>query len=170
MLLTYFVVVVVGLACGGVALWLRLITRGRLPRWIILASVAGGMLGYTIYSEYTWYEHTAAQLDEGIVVLRTIDRSFMYQPWSYAVPITKQFTAVDQLGALRNPEQPGLVLADVFLFARFAPVISLPMLVDCDAPRRADIADADFDENGVPTVDAWIDLTTDDPLIQALCQ
>jgi hypothetical protein len=127
------------------------------------------MLGYTIYSEYTWFEQTAASLDDGIEVVESFPSSWMYQPWTYVVPVTKRFSAVDVAGARRNPELPGLVIADVYLFTRWSPVFSLPVLLDCPNTRRADIADARFDDTGLPVTDTWTELQPDDPLLSRLC-
>ena len=86
------------------------------------------------------------------------------------MPVTKRFITADVEGVRRNPSAPGMVIVDIYLYARFAPTTRLPALVDCANNRRADLADTTaFDDNGLPLVDCWIELSPNDPLHQTVC-
>jgi hypothetical protein len=61
-------------------------------------------------------------------------------------------------------------MADVILIGRRAPVARLQVLVDCDGPRRAEIAGTpEFDVDGALANANWTELPPDDPLAGAVC-
>ncbi|MES7593453.1 hypothetical protein U6M85_12405, partial [Cutibacterium acnes] len=57
-----------GLGAAGIALLLRAITLKKLPNWIIPVFAGAGMLGFQIYSEYTWFSHQRSLLPAGVEV------------------------------------------------------------------------------------------------------
>ena len=74
--------ILAGFMAAGVALSFRLLFK-KLPRWIVPAAAGLGMLGFQIYSEYTWFEHTKSRLPDGVSVVATHADPAFYKPWSY---------------------------------------------------------------------------------------
>ena len=56
MLFELIAAVVTGVALAGVAMLLRWLSRGLLPKWIVPTMAGLGMLGYSIWSEYSWFD------------------------------------------------------------------------------------------------------------------
>ncbi|MEM1313092.1 MAG: hypothetical protein AAGI51_00950 [Pseudomonadota bacterium] len=161
--------VVAALSGAGIALLARRMVPAS-PKWIVPVAAGAAMLGYSIWSEYTWRDRTVAALPEGVVVMEEIESRAMWRPWTYAAPQVLRFSAVDAAAARRNPDVPSMVMANVILMQRFAPTIVAPVLVDCAEGRRADIADGvEFDDDGAPLVEAWRPMAEEEPLRAALC-
>ena len=68
MLLDLIATLAAAFGCAGLALAARLISRGRLPRWIVPMSAGLGMLLFSVWNEYTWFDRVTAQLPETVVV------------------------------------------------------------------------------------------------------
>ncbi|MEM6439176.1 MAG: hypothetical protein AAF763_05695 [Pseudomonadota bacterium] len=161
--------IVAAVAAAGLAMLLRRVAPAA-PKWLVPAAAGAGLLGYSIWSEYSWHGRTVAALPEGVVVLEAIESRAMWRPWSYAAPQVLRFSAIDAGAARRNPDVPHMVIANVILMQRFAPTVVAPVLVDCAGGRRADIADGvAFDEDGAPRVDRWRRMDEGEPLRAALC-
>lgn len=155
-----------GLAAAGLALIAGHLSGGRLPRWFVPLAAGGAMLAYAVWSEYTWAGRTVAGLPEGVEVLTTVEETRLWKPWTYLVPQTTRIMALDRQGVLTNPDAQGILLADVYLFARWTPPAKRPQLVDCDKRARADVSSAALADPGTA---AWRRVDGDDPLIKALC-
>jgi hypothetical protein len=156
-----------GIAAAGLALIAGHLSGGRLPRWFVPVAAGAAMLGYAIWSEYTWAGRTMEGLPEGVEVLTTVEETRFWKPWTYLVPQTTRIMALDRQGVLRNPDADGILLADVYLFARWTPPAKRPQLVDCAAGARADVSSAALAD---PSQATWRSVDDDDPLMEALCQ
>jgi len=156
-----------GIAAAGLALIANHLTGGRLPRWTLPVAAGIAMLGYTIWSEYTWGPRTRAALPEGVEVLMTVEEARFWKPWSYVIPQTTRIMALDRASVQTNAQAPGILLADLYFFARWTPPAKRPQLVDCSRLARADVSDAALSD---PSGAAWRSAGRDDPLIEALCQ
>lgn len=154
-----------GFALAGLALALRVLTRRRLPAWIVPVAAAAGMLGFAIWNEYTWYARSVASLPEGVIVVRAQEESALWRPWTYVRPIVTRFTAVDTRATRTNAAAPGQVLTTVLLVGRWQPAISVPVLFDCPGSRRAPLVGA-ARTGGEP---AWEDLPPQDETLRAAC-
>jgi hypothetical protein len=75
----------------------------------------------------------------GIAVSWKNEQTAFWRPWSYIEPVTTRFTALDVKGAKRHPNQPGLVMVDVLLVARWQPVTPVKVVYDCQNAQRADL-------------------------------
>lgn len=87
-----------GLGAAGIALTLRFLSRKTLPKWIIPAFAGLGMLGYQIYTEYTWYDFKREQLLTQAPKAEVVDvqtGSMVWRPWTYLKPMVVGFTVVD---------------------------------------------------------------------------
>lgn len=105
-----------GLGAAGVALMLRLITRKKLPRWIIPAFAGAGMLSYQIYMEYTALDLIESRLPEGTVVLTTESESMPWRPWTYIKPLKTEMVALDLENAESRQIETGDVVARFVLY------------------------------------------------------
>ena len=170
MLFELIAAVVAGVALAGVALFLRWLSRGLLPKWIVPATAGVGMLCYSIWSEYSWFDRMNLALP-GIVVSWKNEQTAFWRPWSYYQPVTTRFTAVDLKAAKRNPNQPGLVMVDILLVARWQPVKPVKVVYDCPNAQRADLIDPSVsiaDDGGLVGAE-WRKVEPDDPAMKIAC-
>ncbi len=171
MFLELIATVFAGLAAAGVMMLLGRLTGGRLPRWLTPVAAGLAMIGVTIASEYGWYNRTVSTLPEGLTVAETVEKTAFYQPWTYLVPYIDRFVAVDA-GTLRShPDVPGQHIAQLYFFGRWSPVTEVPVLVDCDGSRRADLMDnTSFGADGAVLDVDWIAVDSDDPIVATVCE
>ena len=155
-----------GIAAAGLALVAGHLSGGRLPRWIIPLAAGGAMLGYAVWSEYSWAGRTTAGLPEGVEVLVTVTETRPWKPWTYVVPQTTRIMALDRAGVQTNPDAPDVQLADLYFFARWTPPAKRPQLVNCTTPARADLSEGALVD---PAAAIWREVDDSDPLIAALC-
>ncbi|MBS8225621.1 hypothetical protein [Vannielia litorea] len=160
-----------GVGCAGIAMLLNRLTGRRLPKWVMPIAAGAGMIGMTIYNEYTWYERTSARLPEGVTVAMTVEEQSWLRPWTQAWPYTKRFVAVDTGSARRNAALPDQHLLDLYFFGRWAPVNRAPLLLDCAARRSALLLDgADFGEDGAVADADWQAVPEGDPIHRIVCE
>lgn len=88
-----------GMAGAGIALLLRSLTRNRLPKWIIPVFAGLGMLTYTIYFEYTWFDTKQARLPEGSIVISAEKGEMLWRPWTMKFPMPLVYTVLDGANA-----------------------------------------------------------------------
>lgn len=162
MFLELIAVAVAGFAGAGAIMALRLVLGDRLPRWLVPVGAGLAMLAATISSEYNWFSRTAGALPEGVVVADSVTDTAPWRPWTYLVPLTDRFVAVDTGNLVQNEEQ-GLYMADLYFFGRWKPVQSVQMMIDCADGRRADPALGDGSDP------VWRDVGTEDPIVRTVC-
>ncbi|WP_170557787.1 hypothetical protein [Ruegeria atlantica] len=159
-----------GIAFAGVVMVLNKLTGGRLPRWMTPVAAGLGMIGMTIASEYSWYDRTRDTLPEGMTVIQEVESRAFYRPWTYAVPFVDRFAAIDAGSVRTNEQVPEQRLVELYLFGRWAPVSKLPVVVNCKEFSRANLADgAQFADDGRLLNADWIDVTANDPIVEATC-
>lgn len=157
-----------GFVAAGVVL---LLGRRFLPRWAAPVAAGVGMLGYTIWAEYSWYDRTAQTLPTGVVVTETATKTALWQPWTYALPMVHRFVALDRAATRRNDAQPGLRLTDLLLFERWSPVHAVPVVFDCPGQRRAALVEgAEFGAEGRIEGVTWVAVPEADPTLDAACK
>lgn len=166
----------VGTIMAGVAMalivWaINRVLKGRLPSWLVPISAGLAMLIAAVSSEYGWYERTTATMPRGLTVAQTIEEQVIYRPWTYAVPYISRFVAVDQTSVRTHPAQPDQRIVNLVFYGRWTRTARVPMLFDCAANQRADIADGvEFGQNGEVVGADWIKVKTDDPVIRVACK
>ncbi|WGW02387.1 hypothetical protein [Tropicibacter oceani] len=163
MFLELIAVFVAGFAGAGIMLMLSKGTGGRLPRWIVPVAAGLAMLAAAISNEYSWYGRTASSLPEGLVVAQTVENRAFWRPWTYVVPMTDRFVAVDKVNIQTNANDDRLFLTSLYFFGRWRPVKSVEVMIDCAGGRRADPTFGD----GSPPV--WRDVGADDPIVFSVC-
>lgn len=164
MFLELIAVFVAGFAGAGVMLLITKLSGDRLPRWLIPVSAGAAMLGTAISSEYGWYGRTARALPEGLVVAHSVEDSVWWRPWTYVVPMTDRFMAVDLDNLQQNTERETVYLADVYFFGRWRPVQSVEVMVDCEANLRADPT---LGDGSAPV---WREVGAADPIVASICE
>ncbi len=157
--------------CGaGVVLLLNHMLRGRLPKWLMPVVAGAMMIGFVIWSEYSWFDRTKAVLPPGIELAQTYESQAFYRPWTYARPFVNRFSAVDVANLRRNDEIEHQVMADLYLYTRWQQLSRIPVLLDCEGQRMAElVAGAEFDDSGAILNANWQSLPTDDPILSLSC-
>ncbi len=136
MLLELIAAVSAAFAMAGIALLARKLSRQRLPAWIVLAAAGLGMIGYAIWSEYSWYPRSLASLPVGVQVLRDEPGPAGLRPWTLLVPVTLRFLAMDLREVAQNPDNPALRMVPVYGFARWRDPQDFVMVFDCANARQ----------------------------------
>jgi hypothetical protein len=166
----------IGTVMAGVVtalvLWaLNRLIGGRLPPWIIPVAAGAAILIATVSSEYSWFDRTTANMPDGFKVAQTVEEQVFYRPWTYAVPFTSRFVAVDQATMRTHPDQPDQRIVDLVFYGRWSRTAKVPMLFDCGTNRRADIVDGvEFGADGEVLGATWIPLNPADPVLQTACE
>lgn len=141
------------------------------PGVLYLIAAAAGMLGYSIYDEYSWYARASAALPNRLQVVRTYATSMPYQPWTYAVPRIYRFDAVDLASKRTNPNAPDLALVRLLRVTRNTSSDNITALLDCPNARYAEIdSSTTFADTGLPTNADWQSLKGHKVLKNAVCQ
>ena len=162
--------VLAGVAAALLVFAVRRYAPGRIPKWLMPVAAGAAMIAATISSEYGWYGRTAGQMPEGFAVARTVGESAVYRPWTYLVPLTTRFVAVDQEGAKTHPDFPGQRIVDLYFFGRWQPVQAVPVLFDCPGHRSVVIAaGTEFGPDGAVQNPEWEEMPSDDPVLRTAC-
>lgn len=170
MFLEFIATIAIGFAAAGVFLLLNKLMRGVLPKWGMPALAGLAMLGYVVWSEYSWRPRIIATLPEGVEIASVNYTSAPWRPWTYAVPLANRMVAVDTRFTRRNPAHPDMVLTRVVLLGRWQTGAEVPVLYDCAGARRAEMTDAvAFDADGTPVGADWYPLSADDAALNVAC-
>lgn len=170
MLLEFVATVVAGLAGAGVAMLLRRLSGGRLPRFVVPATAGAAMIAFVIWSEYTWFDRTIDALPPSVAVLSSTAERAAWRPWTLVAPVIERFAAIDNASMRHHPDVPDHVMADVYLFDRHLPSAQVLVLVDCADNRRTQVAPGmEILDDGSIEGANWTRLSPDDPLIGAVC-
>jgi hypothetical protein len=162
--------IVAAVACGGFVHLLRRMTGERLPRWLVPASAAAGLILFTLWSEYDWFGRVSRGLPEGVEVAWSESEASALRPWTFLVPLTTRFVAVDTREMKRHPAKPELHMATVYSFARWQPPVEGLMVVDCAAGRRVMVTDSvTISDAGDLVGGEWIDAGAQDGFRAAVC-
>ncbi|MEQ8823549.1 MAG: hypothetical protein RIC14_04160 [Filomicrobium sp.] len=158
------------IAAGAVFMVVR--TFGWKPQAAIyLLAAAVGMMSYSVYDEYSWYERSSGALPTRMHVVRSYATSMPYQPWTYAIPRIYRFDAVD-LGSTRvNPKAPDLQLVRMLRVTRNVSSDDVSTLIDCRNKRFAELGtETKFADTGVPTNADWQNLGDHPNLNDVICR
>ena len=162
--------VALGVGTAGVVLIVYRLLGRKVPRWILPVAAGAAMIGFHIWSEYSWYSRTAAALPANLAVAATYTSSSLLQPWSLVVPRIDRFSVVNTSTVQRNERIPHLRIAEVFLVVRYMPTVSTLQIYDCETPRRADVVRTlEFDPDGRPIGAQWVPVDPADPIRGKVC-
>ncbi|MCC4272920.1 hypothetical protein [Marinomonas communis] len=159
-----------GLAGAGIALFIRKLSLKKAPKWLVPTFAGIGMLSFQIQSEYTWYEHQASLLPEGVVVVKTVEEEAPWRPWSMVYPQTTRFIAADINNAAQNDLNHDVYLVDLYFFERRLSAKRVTQVIHCGAGARTNFTN----KLEVPTGNQvnnseWVSLPNNDPLLTAVC-
>ncbi|WP_157315205.1 hypothetical protein [Chitinibacter sp. GC72] len=163
--------VVAGVGAAGIALFLHRLKPTRFPRYLIPFFAGAGMLGFSIYGEYSWFKHTENRLPQGVKVVHVVDGSSWWRPWSFVAPHKLQFVALDTNSRTENTLNPEFIRIDLYFFEYRHPTRMLRQIVDCQRKKRTA-----FSENlvlpptGAVSGSEWQALAVDDKIYQLSCQ
>lgn len=162
--------VIAGVGAAGIALLLRKLTKQRLAKYWVPIFAGIGMLTFQIHGEYNWFKHQISLLPEGVVVVRTIESSSWWRPWSYLKPHTLQFVAMDSKNAISHQHNQDLKLVDLYFFEHRQPARRIKQVIHCALKMRALYSDTlPLPQAGEAVDDNWQALADDDKLILELC-
>lgn len=163
--------IVAGVALAGIAMALRWASRGVLPKWLVPVAAGIGILGYGVWSEYSWFSRATVAQPDGVVIAWHNAESAPWRPWSYLVPVVTRFKAVDTRTTQRHPNFPDQRIVDILLAGRWQSSAVVKAIFDCAAYRRADLvgSSVEIGQDGGITGADWIDLPSEDPVLNAAC-
>ncbi len=171
MLLDFIATLAAGGGLVGLVIVARHLTKGRVPKWALPASIGLGMLLFSIWNEYTWYNRTTEALPEQVVILSSPADKVPYRPWTYLFPVTTRFAALDGIGMVKSIENSSFRRAEVLVVRRWMSTTRVPLAFDCDGGRRADLVEgATLAPDGTLTAGEWMDVGKEDELQRAACQ
>lgn len=158
-----------GLGAAGVALILRMLSRKKLPKWIIPAFAGAGMLAYQIYIEYSALDLIKSRLPEGTAVIETETDSMVWRPWTYLVPLETAFIALDVTNADSRTLETGeqVVRFVLYRFEKHHVTQAHPQgyLLNCDNREVVKL-----DEEGRPMASPAEQIARGKQVYQMLCQ
>ncbi len=162
---------IAGIGAAGIALALRKLSGQRLPRYLVPVFAGIGMLAFQIHGEYNWFSHQKNLLPSGVTVVRSIESSSWWRPWSYLKPLTLQFVAMDSKNATSNQHNADLVLVDLYFFEHRQPARRMQQVVHCRFQKRAIYTDnLQLPLPGEAVNDRWQSIQSDDVMLQPLCK
>ncbi|MDM7933073.1 hypothetical protein [Tabrizicola sp.] len=142
-----------------------------MPQWSVPFSAAVGLVVATLVLEYTWYGRVVDELPPGIEVVEVEEEAMPLRPWTYLKPIKMRFWALDQGRTLAHPQIPDLRVVTLYKFARWRPVESRLMAVDCAAGRRVPLTEGvSFTAEGELNGAEWEMSANEDRLQEAACR
>lgn len=154
-----------GLGAAGIAQLLRLASGRRLPRWLVPVFAGLGMLGYQVYTEYSWFDHKRDQLPPTALVVDSERGQAFWRPWSYFFPLTSAFRVVDQQSVrVAEIDDQRVVEFMLYRFERqpMDSVTHQALLLNCESRELVPL------DNG-PRLERLRRLSEDAPLLQAVC-
>lgn len=159
-----------GLAGAGIALFIRKLTLKKAPKWLIPTLAGMGMIGFQIQSEYTWYDHQASLLPDGVVVVKTVEEQAPWRPWSLVYPQTVRFIAADIQNAARNNVNQDVYLVDLYFFERRLAAKRVTQVIHCSAGARTNFtSQLNIPQDNVVDPKEWVPMADNDPLFNAVC-
>ncbi|WP_350562739.1 hypothetical protein [Psychrobacter sp. CAL346-MNA-CIBAN-0220] len=177
MLFEFIATIAAGFGLAGVALVITHLSKlagKKAPKWLIPLFGAAGIFGFQIHQEYNWYSQQVAHLPEGMTVIKTVEESIWFRPWSYIKPQTVRFIAADSGHASAQVDDQDIYLVNLYLFERRMSVQQILQVIDCAIPARADYIIPAKDSKltiskYVKQTTKWRALAKDDPLFVSVC-
>ncbi|THD85050.1 hypothetical protein E7811_04835 [Aliigemmobacter aestuarii] len=171
MALELIAAIVAAMGFGGIALLMRKISGSRIPRWFVTVVAAAGLIGVTIWLEYDWFDRVSGELPEGFEIVETRTEPQALRPWTFIVPMTSGFLAMDRSKTARHPERAELKVVQLFAFERWKNPRNALMVFDCAEGRRVPVTEGmNIGPDGTLTGAEWIVPETEDRLQKAACQ
>ena len=162
--------IVAAIAMAGIAMFLRKLSGGRIAKWIVPAAAGVGLIGYTIQSEYTWFDRVSAKLPDRMVIVKAEKAPSPLRPWSYIWPMTTQFMSLDTAATMAHPDAPPLRVVSLYSTVRWQGATNAMMIVDCENARQVLVtAGVEVTPDGQMTGGEWITPGPGDGIQKAAC-
>jgi len=169
MIIDFIGAIATGLGLLGIVLLLNRLTGRRLGRWIYPATVALGMIGYTVWAEYSWPVRTV-EGSPHLVLASANRQGVFYRPWTYVWPQRTRLILIDRSQTLIHPDFPQMVRTQVVFIGRWEPIRVAGVIFDCAARARADLAQGvELNADGTLEGGSWRVLEADDPVLATAC-
>jgi hypothetical protein len=160
-----------GVGLVGLVIVLRHLSKGRLPKWTVPAAFGAGMLLFSVWNEYSWYERTTSVLPDKVVILSSPTDSAVWRPWTYLFPVSTRFMALDGVSMVVSQTDSRYRRADVMVVQRWRPTARIPIAFDCSEGRRADLIEGGtLSPDGTLAGTEWLAVDRTDALQRAACQ
>ncbi|MFZ1468698.1 MAG: hypothetical protein WAT09_06920 [Paracoccaceae bacterium] len=157
---------VLGLMAWALRRWVP-----SLPKWLVPFAGAMGLIGFTIWSEYDWFDRVSATLPATYQVVDVQEEAMPLRPWTYLKPIRMRFLAIDRAKTMTHPTVAGLRIVTLYSFARWKSVQQGLMAVDCAGNRQVWLTDGvKISDDGTLTGAEWLPVDKADKLQEAACQ
>ncbi len=177
MLFEFIATIAAGFGLAGIAMLITHLSKyagKKAPRWLVPFFAAVGIFGFQIHQEYNWFDQQVAKLPQGVTVVKKVEQSTWFRPWSFAKPQTLRFMAIDSENTQANAYDKDIYLTNLYLFERRRSVQQIPQVIDCAAPARADYKipsknDISDVKQYVEQTSGWYALDNDDPLYTSIC-
>jgi hypothetical protein len=170
MLVEFIAAVFIALGAGGVAHLAIRLSGKRLPGWLVPAAAGAAMIGFAVWSEYSWAERVKSTLPPEVAVVSQNAITSWYRPWTYVWPLTNRMILIDGRFDRRNAAHPDLLITAVVMMGRWDPGRQVPVVFDCARGLRADLTDdVVIAEDGAIDGADWFDLGLQDPMVRAAC-
>lgn len=158
-----------GFALFGVTMMVNAISGRWMARWAGPVAFGLGMLGYTIWAEYTWADRTTGADSPYAVAERTQERIW-YRPWTWVVPQTTRILVLDQRFTRIHEAQPDLVMTRVVRLARYVPDSGFLAVFDCAGNRVAPMVEGvELTADGLLEGADWAAMPEGDPVLTRAC-
>ena len=163
---TFVATVVCGLGAAGIALGIRAITRNLAPKWIIPVFAGAGMLGYLIYTEYTWFEQKQSLMPEEAVIVDTESNGILWRPWTFFFPYVNAFSTVDTKSISETPSNPDVLRFTLYRFEqKMIDAVSHRIhILNCNTRELVPLG-----SDGAPRLDNMKKLDPHDKLLMTVC-
>lgn len=159
-----------GFCAAGAVLLLNHMSGGRLPKWLMPAMAGVAMIGYAIWSEYSWHDRAVTGLPEGITVAQSFEKAALWRPWTYVFPMQDRFIAVDEASLQMHAAAPDRRVVTLLFYARWSAPQPVYVAFDCAASKRALLAEgAALTPDGQIIGVDWDDVPMGDPSLTAVC-
>jgi hypothetical protein len=155
----------------GLLVWALRRWLPAMPKWSVPLAAAVGLIGFTIWSEYSWFDRVSGELPPELEVVVVEDEPMVLRPWTFLAPIKMRFVALDHRKTLAHPEVADLRLVTLYSFARWKPVDEGLMAVDCAGGRHVLVVEGvEISAGGGLSGAEWQAAGPDDPLQNAACK
>ena len=162
-----------GLSAGfgllGLVFLLNRLIGGRIPGWVYPTSVAVGLLGFTIWAEYSWSDR-ALEAQPQLRLADTVAEPSPMRPFSYIRTPVNRLRAIDLSRSFVHEDQPDYVRTLVVSMARWEPVRAVEVVFDCATPAMAPLGEgvrmlADGSLEGA----TWLPVGEGDEVLRTAC-
>ncbi len=162
--------IVAGIALLGVVLFVnRVLLRNYFGRWLYTAAAAAGMLGFSLWSEYSWPSRALAA-QPALVAAAHNEHSVFYRPWTFIWPQQTQLITVNTAMMDRHAQNPDLVMTQIVLVARWRPLQSVLAIFDCAANASVAVEEGvRLTPEGALEGGTWTELEASDPVLRTVC-